>query len=308
MKHPAEASIHSAPRALGDSAEDEGDSGEGEVVGLTEARTLGPGAVLDEGQIIAARKNDAMNAVANSGEEQMRAVLMAVGLFALAACGQGGEEKAKAPEVETAPSAMFGEIRAAGTEPFWALHVSPQDGLVFTEAGGQGDLTESYAPPAPSVDGGVFTTPKISLTISVGSCSDGMSDIAYPLNATAVVNGRTLKGCAYYPWGANVRAFIPAIDACLAKAPVRMPVTHAMKDGDVTTVRLSESGPEETYDCVYANGQATVKRSEGQLPGERNPTFYRMPMDDPGESCAPHVEVKDDAGNLLGWTIADGAC
>lgn len=303
MKQPAEASIHRAPRALGERAGDEGEAG-----GLTEAVRLGPGAVLDEGHFTAAPEKSAMNAGTTSGEKRMRALVMGLGLFALAACGQGGEEKAAAPKVETAPSSMFGEIRAAGTEPFWAIHVSPQDGLVFTEAGGQGDLTEPYTPPAPAVDGGVFTTPKISLTISVGSCSDGMSDIAYPLNATAVVNGRTLKGCAYYPWGANVRAFIPAIDACLAKAPVRMPVTHAMNDGATTKVRMSASGPEETYDCVYANGVTIVKRSEGQLPGERNPTFYRMPMDDPGESCAPHVDVKDDDGNLLGWTIADGAC
>lgn len=303
MKQPAEASIHSAPRALGERAGDEGEAG-----GLTERRRLGFGAALDESHFIAAMEKSAMNAAKSSGGKRMRALVMAMGLFALAACGRGGEEKAGAPEVETAPSSMFGEIRAAGTEPFWALHVSPQEGLVFTEAGGQGDLTEPYAPPAPSVDGGVFTTPKISLTISVGSCSDGMSDIVYPLNATAVVDGRTLKGCAYYPWGSNIRAFIPAIDACLAKAPVRMPVTHAMTDGATTKVRMSASGPEETYDCVYANGQATVTRAEGQLPGERNPTFYRMPMEDPGESCAPHVDVKDDDGNLLGWSIADGAC
>lgn len=264
--------------------------------------------MLDEGHFIAAPEKNAMSTEANLGVEQMRALVMAVGLIALASCGQGGGEKTGAPEAKAAPSPLSGEIRAAGTEPFWALHVSPQEGLVFTEAGGQGDVTEPYTPPAPSLDGGVFTTPKITLTVSVGRCSDGMSDIEYPLNATAVVNGRTLKGCAYYPWGANVRAFLPAIDACLAKAPVRMPVTHAMTDGATTKVRLSASGPEETYDCVYANGQATVKRAAGQLPGERNPTFYRVPMEDPGESCAPHEEVKDDEGNLLGWSIADGAC
>lgn len=236
----------------------------------------------------------------------MRLALLFVAAFALAACG-APSGKGEAPAADTAPPQMFGVVRAAGTEPFWGLTISPQDGLVLTEAGAA-ETREPYTPPEAIDGGGRFTSGRIAVSITSGTCSDGMSDIAYPLNARLTVGDRTLVGCAYYPWGADVRMLIPAIDACLAKAPARMPVTHGYLKNGYAYIRLSASGPEETYDCVYNTGEATVKRAEGQLPGERIPTFYRAPMDDPGESCAPHEEIKGDNGVLLGWSIADGAC
>ncbi|MDZ4778199.1 MAG: hypothetical protein SGJ23_15560 [Alphaproteobacteria bacterium] len=231
---------------------------------------------------------------------------LAVVVFAisLVACGRSPE----AEFADTAPPQMFGQVRAAGTEPFWGLSVSPKEGFVLTEAGAPDPVRATYVEPEAIDGGGRFNAGAFTLTVTQGTCSDGMSDIAYPLNARVVVGDRTLVGCAYYPWGANLTSLIPAIDACLAKVPARMPVTHGyLKDG-FAYVRLSASGPEETYDCVYQAGEATVKRAEGQLPGERIPTFYRAPMDDPGESCAPHEEIKDSSGVLLGWSIADGAC
>ena len=232
--------------------------------------------------------------------------LMIIAVLALGACGQS-PQKPEASAADAAPVEMSGAVRASGTEPFWSLAISPQDGLVLTEAGAPG-ATEPYVAPEAIDGGGRFTSGKMTVSITAGTCSDGMSDIAYPLNARLTVGDRTLVGCAYYPWGANVRYLIPAIDACLAKAPARMPVTHAYLKNGYAYVRLSASGPEETYDCVYNTGEATVKRAEGQLPGERIPTFYRAPMADPGESCAAHEEIKDDNGVLLGWSIADGAC
>jgi uncharacterized membrane protein len=234
----------------------------------------------------------------------MRLAIYLVSAFALAACSPTLD---KTPSADAAPPEMFGHVRASGTEPFWGLAVSPQGGLVLTEAGAS-EVRAPYVAPEAVDGGGRFTSGRLEFTVTAGTCSDGMSDIAYPLKARVVVGDRTLVGCAYYPWGANVQSLIPAVDACLAKAPARMPVTHGyLKDG-YAYVRLAASGPEETYDCVYRAGEATVKRAEGQLPGERNPTFYRAPMDDPGESCAPHEEIKDDNGVLLGWSIADGAC
>lgn len=235
----------------------------------------------------------------------MRHVLLFAAFAMFAGCARPSSESGG---VEAPPQQMLGEIRAAGTEPFWGVTVSPEGGLVFSEAGAPEPVREPYVTPVAVDGGGQFTSGRMQLTITSGSCSDGMSEIDYPLNARLVFGDRTLVGCAYYPWGSQVKYLIPAIDACLAKAPVRMPVTYGhMKDG-FAHIRMSASGPEETYDCVYQAGEATVKRSEGQLPGERMPTFYRAPMDDPGESCAPQVEVKDDSGAVLGWTIADGAC
>lgn len=234
----------------------------------------------------------------------MRLAGFIVSAFALAACGQAPDT---ALSSDDAPQQMFGQVRASGTEPFWGLVVSPQDGLILTEAGAM-EVRAPHVPPE-AVDGGArFTSGRLDFTVTEGVCSDGMSDIAYPLKARVVVGDRTLVGCAYHPWDADVRSLIPAIDACLAKAPARMPVTHGYVKEGYTYVRLSASGPEETYDCVFRAGEAMVNRAEGQLPGERIPTFYRAPMDDPGESCAPHEEIKDDNGVLLGWSIADGAC
>jgi len=225
--------------------------------------------------------------------------------IALMACGPIPRS---ADDIDAAPQQMMGDVRAVGTEPFWGLTVSPVTGLVFTEAGAGDPVREAYAAPVAVDGGGQFTSGKMQFTVTAGSCSDGMSEINYPLNARLVLGDRTMVGCAYYPWGEQVRSLMPAIDACLTRAPARMPVTHGYLSDGYAYIRMTASGPEETYDCVYRAGEATVKRAEGQLPGERIPTFYRAPMDDPGESCAPHVEVKDDAGAVLGWTIDDGAC
>ena len=72
--------------------------------------------------------------------------LMIIAVLALGACGQS-PQKPEASAADAAPVEMSGAVRASGTEPFWSLAISPQDGLVLTEAGAAG-ATEPYVAPA----------------------------------------------------------------------------------------------------------------------------------------------------------------
>jgi uncharacterized membrane protein len=229
-------------------------------------------------------------------------IVMAACVLALGACSGGSPGGPAASAVEE------GRVRASGTEPFWGVDVSPEGGLVFTEAATDGELRAAYVKPVRKGEAIEYATPQMTLTLRPGPCSDGMSDIDYPLTASLVAGARRLEGCAFRPWRDDVRAFIPAIDACMAKAPVRMPVTHVAQDGKSQRVRLTASGPEERYDCVYENGIAKLARATRELPGDRQVMFVRAPGEDPGGACAASTPVTNEKGEMLGWIVPNEPC
>jgi uncharacterized membrane protein len=91
-------------------------------------------------------------------------------------------------------------FRAKGNEPFWSIDVTPSG--VILQRPEEESLTAEYQP-LETADGGVrhfigdTTAGKLELTLTPGTCSDGMSDTVYGWNATASINGTPLKGCAY---------------------------------------------------------------------------------------------------------------
>ena len=120
------------------------------------------------------------------------------GLIFLTAC-----QPAQAPEVDapdTKASGIVGGVdlaspsRALGTEPFWSVAITPQE-LVYS---GVDRPEERFANPGARIDGdtAVITAEGLTVTLKAATCSDGMSDRTYPLEAEVKVGAEVLKGCA----------------------------------------------------------------------------------------------------------------
>jgi uncharacterized membrane protein len=144
----------------------------------------------------------------------MRAVLLALAAVSLAACqpqapdGSVAQPPADAPAPAPAapapppaaalPAAFQGDLDAHGTEPFWGVKIrenqiefsTPEANIAFPNKGGalvDGKVVwESTEGPRPI---------KITLR-EQAECSDGMSDLTYPLAAEVALGGTTYKGCA----------------------------------------------------------------------------------------------------------------
>lgn len=138
----------------------------------------------------------------------MRAALLALAAVALCACqpqapdGSPAQPPADAPPAPAAepqtPDAFKGDVDAHGTEPFWGVQIreaqisfsTPEANITFPNKGmtmvGAAAVWESAAGDKPI---------KVTLIQQPG-CSDGMSDLKYPLAAEVALGGTTYKGCA----------------------------------------------------------------------------------------------------------------
>lgn len=126
--------------------------------------------------------------------------LLALPLLAglLTACGDKPLPPAE-PDTTPRASDFSGDIDARGTEPFWAVKIRgtqltltrPDAPDLVAQAPGAviqpGSATWTGATP----DGGTL---KVSLYIS--PCSDGMSDLSYPMAAEVAVGTTIMGGCA----------------------------------------------------------------------------------------------------------------
>lgn len=121
----------------------------------------------------------------------------------LAACS---DPAPTGPEAPPAPApAALGDVdlnqplRALGTEPFWAVEITPLD-LTYTAI----DAVEVRASnPGPTIQGttAVYAAAApdgtaLVVTLIATECSDGMSDRVYPLTARVELGSQTLNGCA----------------------------------------------------------------------------------------------------------------
>lgn len=121
----------------------------------------------------------------------------------LVACSDPAPTRPEAPPAP-APAAL-GDVdlnqplRALGTEPFWAVEITPQD-LAYTAI----DAVEVRASnPGPTIQGttAVYAAAApdgtaLVVTLIATECSDGMSDRVYPLTARVELGSQTLNGCA----------------------------------------------------------------------------------------------------------------
>jgi uncharacterized membrane protein len=90
-------------------------------------------------------------------------------------------------------------MRALGTEPFWSLAISPER-IVFT---GEGRPDFETPNPGARIEGelAVFSAHApsglpLTIRLTPGKCSDGLSDWVYPLAVEVTLGPETLKGCA----------------------------------------------------------------------------------------------------------------
>jgi uncharacterized membrane protein len=93
----------------------------------------------------------------------------------------------------TAPPPPAAPYRALGTEPFWSVLID-QHHVTFIEPEAQ-PLREPRPQPTVSAAGETYRTPRITVTIARGTCSDGMSDRVYPDMVRVTVDARQFSGC-----------------------------------------------------------------------------------------------------------------
>jgi len=98
------------------------------------------------------------------------------------------------PPPPITPGPPGGTYRAQGTEPFWDLTIDPAQ-MVFTDRGNNVRVAQPTPPVIVGVAGEIYRTPRLDVNIVHATCSDGMSDRAYPDKVQVQVDGRQFSGC-----------------------------------------------------------------------------------------------------------------
>lgn len=128
----------------------------------------------------------------------------------LAACQPeapgGGEAQppadapASAPAPAVDPGAAYkADFSARGNEPFWAVAIKGTD-IVLTRPDAAA-VTATNAGLAATDSQAVWTAQAgattVTVTLTKGECSDGMSDLKYGYTARVVWGAETLNGCGF---------------------------------------------------------------------------------------------------------------
>lgn len=115
-------------------------------------------------------------------------LIIGASALTLAACAP----MTPAPEAP-APPANSTAWLGLGTEPFWAVEITPAR-INYRPAEGQPVMVANPGA-RPSFNGERYVTPRITVDITHSPCNDGMSDRRYADTVTVEVNGSTLRGC-----------------------------------------------------------------------------------------------------------------
>lgn len=216
------------------------------------------------------------------------------------------------------PAASFaGPFAAAGAEPFWSAEI---DGGEITFSRPE-EPPVTAKTPALRAAGGVlkFNAGPLQVTIVAQPCVDASGEPqAYRMQV--IEGGVAYEGCAKEgrfesgpgkDWAGVVLDLMPAIDSCLAQTPgpqPRVTMAHAMSGGQVS-VRIID-GLRGRYLCSAPRGGGDVALLEpipqgDYLDGEGTPILSRVPTSAPGGECFRTEELKDKAGQLVGWLSYD---
>ena len=255
-------------------------------------------------------------------------------LVALAGCdllglSRGGGEEPNGvvgPTIDAAelsealsPAALEGTLAAVGPNNAWTVSVDPALGVTFRDGQTFMEVTGAYAAPV-SQGGGVFIgDPALGLQITAGPCSSGVAGVVYPFSVTVSRDGaEAVSGCLYRPWTNQIVANADQVLSCLRLSPGRSAATYIERRADEVFVRVMgepavEGAPGAMIDC-----RAPVTASPAQLitapadasvyPGEAVALFYPAPGDNPGGECYVAPEVKNAAGQVIGWLASPEGC
>jgi len=261
-----------------------------------------------------------------------RGLVAAAALVALAACGQGAtkdgvgdaagpitvdadkELAALGPPADAQTTSLYqGTFEAAGSEPSWRLDML-DDWVAFTRPG----LQEVGGLPSRKdfrAQGARFVAGPLVITIKAAPCQyEGGEN--YPYTASVNYEGVAYDGCARRgssetaSWATRINEWLPAIDACLARAtnkPARVTIVYERDEG--TNVRI-EDGQGGRYECAVAGDKVVGwddLADRDVLQGENEPIFSRAGTAAPQKACAKTVEAKDAAGKVVGL-LTDMGC
>jgi uncharacterized membrane protein len=210
--------------------------------------------------------------------------------------------------------AVKGALAAVGADPSWNLQIV-DDKLTLTESIDDDENIEDFKLVSSEAQGEtahVWKAGALTVSISAAACSDGVQ--SYPYTSELKITGkkaRTLKGCAYRPWGQDVIAALPVIDACLAQGANKPVVVYAgATAADAGVVMLAGGEENPLSACTVTGGKASVVAFEGGdwPPGTNAEIFVRGPGENPGGECYDAPEVKDGAGRVVGWWLDPAGC
>ncbi len=118
----------------------------------------------------------------------IRITLPAAALLTLAACAPAAGPPPQGPGEQPA------DYMALGTEPGWTLRITPSR-LEYDGDYGETKIAVPNPGAKPGVNGERYVTGRLTVDVTHGECSDGMSDRRYADTVTVVADGKTVKGC-----------------------------------------------------------------------------------------------------------------
>lgn len=107
------------------------------------------------------------------------------------------------PAPSATQSAIPASFRALGTEPFWSAEVGPGTLLYSTpeDQAGKRVAVRRIDGDGASTFTATLEGTALILVVTRAQCSDGMSDIVYPLSVTRTLGSDVQRGCARIPAG-----------------------------------------------------------------------------------------------------------
>jgi len=270
--------------------------------------------------------------------------MLVLGAIGLSACqrqatpqgdvSSGPTNAEREAEIAAEQLAAIGEPANAQQRAEYTGEFQASGGL---EAQGEGAwelrLLEDYAQlsrPGLGEDGGVtgerdyrergmrVAAGPLTITIRKEACT--ASGIELPYVAHVLFEGVAYQGCARRgvdegerpTWASVLPELIPAIDACLARAPsesARVTFASLLQSDDqpVVTVRLRERNGART-ECITGVGGGAVTIFEplsdiDRRPGEGDPEFVRGETEPRAQNCRSIERAIDREGQTLGWLV-----
>lgn len=137
------------------------------------------------------------SARARSGA-MLRGAALAAALAVAACTPQSGDQIT----TETAPYDGIAEeetITLGGTEPFWGITIAQDIATYTTPENAEGTVFEVSRFAGNNGLGftGRLEGADVTITVTPGECSDGMSDRTYPFTATVAIGEERLAGCGH---------------------------------------------------------------------------------------------------------------